>query len=85
MGLHGSLMARSDKENAIQDVVVAMAKLRGEQRTTLEAAPKGDSKANGRAERGVQSVEEQIRTIMLDLTDRLGEPRLNGQGPNAFS
>ena len=41
--------------------------------TILENSAVGDSQGNGFIERGVRSVEEMVRTIKLDLEDRLGE------------
>ena len=47
--------------------------MRGTSRTHLEQSPVGDSRANGVAERAVQTIEKLLRVHMLALGDRLGE------------
>ena len=39
----------------------------------LECAARSDSTGNGQAEKAVQSVEEMVRTLMIDLESRCGE------------
>ena len=41
--------------------------------TIIENAPTGDSRANGRAERAVQQVEKQTRTLKLAVEEELGK------------
>ena len=74
LGHHGDLILRSDQEPAIIDLLSRVAKLRGEGRTHLEHSPVGDSRANGVAERTVQTIEKLLRVHKLALEDRLGEP-----------
>ena len=59
----------------------AVAESRGEARTLLEMAPRGDSRGNGHAERAVRTVEENVRlqlaafeqrtNIKMSVTDRM--------------
>ena len=72
LGLHGDLTLRSDEEPAIVDLLKQVAKLRGVGRTFLEQSPVGDSKANGVAERAVQSVEKMVRVHKLAFENRIG-------------
>ena len=53
----------------MQDVI----KQRGEDRTVPEWSSIGESQANGKAERGVQTIEGLVRTRKLDLEAKLGE------------
>ena len=64
---------KTDQESSIADVFRAVAKERGDSRTVIEHAARSDSKGNGQAERAVQSIEEMVRTLLLDLQDRCGE------------
>ena len=63
---------QTDQEPAITELFRAVAKARGEERTVCEMAPRSDSKANGRAERAVQAVEEMCRVLLIDLENRCG-------------
>ena len=55
------------------DLFKSVAKDRGTSKTILETAPRSDSKANGEAENAVQSIEQMVRTLMVDLQERCGE------------
>ena len=72
LGVHGDLTQRSDREPAVADLLKQVAKLRGVGRTFLEQSPVGDSKANGEAERAVQSVEKMVRVHKLAFENRIG-------------
>ena len=72
-GHHGDLTLKSDQEPAIVDLLRAVAKLRGNNRTNLENSPVGDSAGNGFIENAVQRVEKLLRVHKLDLERRLGE------------
>ena len=72
-GAHGEVMVRSDQENAIGELIRRVAFLRALAKTVIEETPVADSRANGRAERAVQVVEEQCRTIIYDLEEMTGE------------
>jgi hypothetical protein len=74
MGHHGKIVVKTDQESAIIDLLRAVAKERGEARTVFETAARSDSKGNGEAEKAVQSIEEMLRTLMVDLEERCGEP-----------
>ncbi len=74
MGHHGKIVVKTDQESAIIDLLRTVAKERGEARTVFETAARSDSKGNGEAEKAVQSIEEMVRTLMVDLEERCGEP-----------
>ena len=74
MGHHGKIVVETDQEAAIVDLLRTVAQQRGESRTVFETAARSDSKGNGAAEKAVQSIEEMVRTLMVDLEDRCGEP-----------
>ena len=74
MGHHGKIVVKTDQESAIIDLLRTVAKERGEARTVFETAARSDSKGNGEAEKAVQSIEEMLRTLMVDLEERCGEP-----------
>ena len=62
---------RSDGEFAIRDLLAKVSAMRVSQ-TILETTPKGDSRANGRAERAVQQIEKQARVLKLAVEAELG-------------
>ena len=70
-GVHSAVFMvateRVDQEPAIVDLLRAVAKLRGNNRTTLENSPVGDSAGNGFAENAVQRMEKLLRVHKLDL------------------
>ena len=74
MGPHGKLVVRTDQEAAIIDLLRTVAKERGESRTIFETAAGSDSKGNGEAEKAVRSIEEMVRTLLVDLEERCGDP-----------
>ena len=67
------VLLKGDQEQSITALMNKIAQLR-EHPTLMERSPVGDSKANGRAERAVQAVEEQLRTMRLGLEQRLKGP-----------
>ena len=73
MGHHDKIVIRTDQEASIVDLFKRVAKDRGTSKTILETAPRSDSKANGEAENAVQSIEQMVRTYMVDLQERCGE------------
>ena len=73
MGYYGHLRVKTDQESSITDLFRAVAKERGDARTVLECAARSVSKGKGQAEKTVQSVEEMIRTLLIDLEQRGGE------------
>ena len=73
MGHYGHLRVKTDQESSITDLFKAVAKERGDAKTVLEHAPRSDSKGNGQAEKSVQSIEEMVRTLLIDLEQRCGE------------
>ena len=62
---------KTDQEPAIKDLVNEVIKLRGTAKTMKEESPVGSSASNGVIERGVQTVEGQIRVIKNALEERL--------------
>ena len=73
MGHHGKIVVKTDQESSIIDLFKAVAKERGAAGTILETAARSDSKGNGKSEKAVQSIEETVRTLMIDLELRCGE------------
>ena len=83
MGAHGKVILKSDRENAILDVLNDVCKQRRKENdsavTIVESSPKGESQSNGIAERAAQDLEG-VRTHNLDLeaklktTLRIGHP-----------
>ena len=71
-GHHHKILIRSDGENAIKDLMNKVSALRASESTILENSPAGDSRANGRAERAVQSIEKQVRVLKLAVEEHLG-------------
>ena len=67
MGHYGNLRVRMDQESSISDLFKAVAKERGDARTVLTHAARSDSKGNEQAETAVQSIEEMVRTLFIDL------------------
>ena len=54
------------------DEAIQVTKGRGEWVGAIpEASPVGESQRNGRAERSVQEVEDQVRTLLGELEDRI--------------
>jgi hypothetical protein len=71
MGIFGTITLRSDQEPALVDLLKSVAKERGEARTLLEHSAVGESAANGKAEKAIQTAEEMARTFKLDLEDKI--------------
>ena len=71
-GHRRKLLLRSDGENAIKDLLEKVAYVRASE-TILEHTPVGDSRANGRVERAVQSVEKQVRVLKLATENSVGK------------
>ena len=65
------VIIRSDHEPAIAAFVEKFAAMR-EAEIAVETSPRCDSDANGLAERAVQFVEGQLRSMKLNLEERLG-------------
>ena len=70
MGMDGKMILRIDQEPAIQALAQEVKKIRKNE-TIIEASKKYDSQSNGIAERGVQTVEGQVRTLLVALDGRL--------------
>ena len=67
-----------DQEGALRTVMeqaIEVSKCRVEWIGAIpEHSPVGESQSNGRAERTVQQIEDQVRVMLADLEDRVGEP-----------
>jgi hypothetical protein len=70
MGCKGKIVVKTDQEPSIVAVAKEIRRLRPEE-TILENSKVYDSQSNGIAERAVQSVECQVRTLLLALQKRL--------------
>ena len=70
-GHRTKITLRSDGEPAIVDLLRKVGEAR-EAETLLEQSPGGDSKANGRAEQAVQTVEKATRVIKISTERNLG-------------
>ena len=73
MGHHGKVVVKTEQEAAIIDLLRVVAQQRGEARTIFTTAARSYSEGNGPAEEAVQSTEEMVRTLMVDLEERCGE------------
>ena len=71
-GYRHKVMLRSDGEPVIRDLLDKVSTLRAPE-TQVEHTPVGDSKANGRAERAVQTIEKQVRVIKMSTEENLGK------------
>ena len=81
LGDRGSrIMVKIDQEPAIKTWARDLCEAREDGRTILEESPKKSSGSNGRAERAVQTLEGQIRVLLLSLEARLGR-RVDAQEP----
>ena len=71
-GFNGKMVMKGDQEAALEGLLRELAKYRGQAETILEFSPVRDSRGNGLAEKGVQSLEGLLRTHLLELDDKLG-------------
>ena len=73
IGLEGQdLVLRRDQEPALQDLLAEVGRRRIPAKTFYEVSPVGSSASNGVAERGVQTVEGQIRVLKDAFKTRVG-------------
>jgi len=63
---------KSDGEPALKNIQNEVARRRDKGQTILENSPVGDSRANGHAERAVQSIAGHVRTLKKAVEDRSG-------------
>jgi hypothetical protein len=73
--LHGDVICKSDQEPAVRSLVDAVGRCRavaGSGKWIIENSPVGASASNGVVERGIQSVQGQVRIIRLALERRYG-------------
>ena len=73
-GIAGTVSLRSDQEPALVALLKEVAKVRDQSglKTIIEHSPVAESQANGRAEQAVQATEGIVRTMKLDLEEKLG-------------
>ena len=69
---YSDIILKCDGEAALKTIQEVVRHRRENGKTILENSPVGDSRANGAAERAVQSVSEQVRVIRRGLEQRLG-------------
>jgi hypothetical protein len=69
---YSDVILKCDGEAALKSIQEVVRNRREKGKTVLENSPVGDSRANGAAERAVQSVSEQVRVIRRGLEQRLG-------------
>ena len=69
---YSDVILKCDGEAALKTIQEVVRNRREKGKTVLENSPVGDSRANGAAERAVQSVSEQVRVIRRGLEQRLG-------------
>ena len=70
---------KHDQEAALADLVNEVVRQRGSVRTIREQAPVGSSQSNGIIERGVLTIEGQVRVLKSALEERIG--RVKGDHP----
>lgn len=68
----GRVIVKTDQEPAIKTFMKDLIEAREEGITIVEESPVKSSGSNGRAERAVQTLEGQIRILLLSLESRLG-------------
>ena len=68
-----SVIMKSDQEPAIQALLEDVRRMRADARTLVEMSPVGESASNGVVERGIQSVQGQVRTMKSVLETRWGQ------------
>ena len=67
-----TIIMKTDQEPSVVNLVEDVVKAREEGRTIVEESPVGSSGSNGVVERAAQSIEGQIRVILLALEERIG-------------
>ena len=60
---HTDLTLKGDQEAALQDLLQETARIRAPAKTFIEQSPVGESESNGVAERGIQTIEGEIRVL----------------------
>ena len=66
-----NIILKSDQERALGAIHNELQRLRAPLMTIPEHAPRGASQSQGVAERGVRSITEQVRTMLIDLEGKL--------------
>ena len=72
----GDIIIKSDQEASIRALVKDIVEERGDEsgkRTIIEEAPKGSKGSNGVVERGVQTMEGQLRVLKSAFEERVGQ------------
>jgi len=72
LGLAGKVIVKADQEPALVSLIEGVVKMRGDAETVPEWSPIGESQANGKAERGVQTIEGLVRSHKLELEEKIG-------------
>ena len=69
---NNTILLKTDQETSIKYFVKDFIEARVEGKTIPEESPVGSSGSNGRVERGVQSIEGQLRALLLAFEGRIG-------------
>ena len=69
---NNTILLKTDQETSIKYFVKDFIGARVEGKTIPEESPVGSSGSNGRVERGVQSIEGQLRALLLAFEGRIG-------------
>ena len=77
-----TIIMKTDQELSVKALVQDVVKEREDGRTVVEESPKESSGSNGVVERAVQSIEGQVRVVLLALEDKIGR-QLDPQEPIA--
>ena len=68
---HSTVIFKTDQENSMKSIHTEVVRIRAPLRTIPDNSPKGDSQANGKAERGCRTSTEQVRVMILALEEKL--------------
>jgi len=66
------IMVKTDQENSVKALIEDLVAQREEGRTIVEESPVKSSGSNGVVERAAQSVEGQIRVVLMALEEKIG-------------
>eukprot|EP00969_Alexandrium_andersonii_P197749 8735881-Alexandrium_andersonii.AAC.1 len=66
---HGKVRLKSDNDPTIVDLLNKVKAARKDEETLLQFSPRYSSQSNGRAERVIQRIRKQARTLRLAIED----------------
>ena len=70
---HAGVTLKGDQEPALQDLLNKVARLRMPAKTFIEQSPVGESESNGVVERGIQTLQSEIRVLKDAFKTRINE------------